>query len=330
MHWHCIHAQDAIYRPPLRAQVGWFLHTPFPSSEIYRTLPVREEVLRATLRADLIGALAVAAACMHVCMCVCARAGARRCTRLSSSLSSALCPYTSLCTATSMYVHMHTRVRIGAGFSLPQVSTHTTTRVTLYLAALASLALREHRRGWRIMGGEWSDKWRDNMRAVSWCGGAWPVSMCVCVRMTVLGLSHHSLILVTLQLQTHLFRVALAHVALHRSVARVAAFPIGIDPERFAQALETEEVQMNIAKLLNRYAGRKARNAAFCRSPCAGQNLLCAYSNVCHTLSACPPTCNLLGRACLPVWFPQQKKDMLLDLPALSVCRLCWVLTGWT
>jgi trehalose 6-phosphate synthase/phosphatase len=35
--------------------VGWFLHTPFPSSEIYRTLPVREEVLRATLRADLIG-----------------------------------------------------------------------------------------------------------------------------------------------------------------------------------------------------------------------------------------------------------------------------------
>lgn len=41
------------------------------------------------------------------------------------------------------------------------------------------------------------------------------------------------------------------------SVARVAAFPIGIDPERFGQALETEEVQMNIAKLLNRYAGRK-------------------------------------------------------------------------
>jgi hypothetical protein len=43
------------------------------------------------------------------------------------------------------------------------------------------------------------------------------------------------------------------------SVARVAAFPIGIDPERFAQALETQEVQMNIAKLLNRYAGRKVR-----------------------------------------------------------------------
>ena len=36
-------------------QVGWFLHTPFPSSEIYRALPVREELLRAVLKADLIG-----------------------------------------------------------------------------------------------------------------------------------------------------------------------------------------------------------------------------------------------------------------------------------
>ena len=36
-------------------KVGWFLHTPFPSSEIYRTLPLREEILRAVLTADLIG-----------------------------------------------------------------------------------------------------------------------------------------------------------------------------------------------------------------------------------------------------------------------------------
>ncbi|KDD73644.1 glycosyltransferase, partial [Helicosporidium sp. ATCC 50920] len=36
-------------------KVGFFLHTPFPSSEIYRTLPVREELLRALLRSDLIG-----------------------------------------------------------------------------------------------------------------------------------------------------------------------------------------------------------------------------------------------------------------------------------
>lgn len=40
---------------PDDAQVGWFLHTPFPSSEIYRALPVREEVLKAVLKSDLIG-----------------------------------------------------------------------------------------------------------------------------------------------------------------------------------------------------------------------------------------------------------------------------------
>jgi trehalose 6-phosphate synthase/phosphatase len=36
-------------------QVGFFLHTPFPSSEIYRTLPYRENLLRGILKADLIG-----------------------------------------------------------------------------------------------------------------------------------------------------------------------------------------------------------------------------------------------------------------------------------
>jgi len=41
--------------PRPRPQVGFFLHTPFPSSEIYRTLPYREEVLHAVLKADLIG-----------------------------------------------------------------------------------------------------------------------------------------------------------------------------------------------------------------------------------------------------------------------------------
>ena len=40
-----------------RAQlkVGWFLHTPWPSSEIFRTLPQRQEVLRGLLGADLVG-----------------------------------------------------------------------------------------------------------------------------------------------------------------------------------------------------------------------------------------------------------------------------------
>ena len=36
-------------------KIGFFLHTPFPSSEIYRALPVRHELLRAVLHSDLIG-----------------------------------------------------------------------------------------------------------------------------------------------------------------------------------------------------------------------------------------------------------------------------------
>ncbi|KAE9601211.1 putative alpha,alpha-trehalose-phosphate synthase (UDP-forming) [Lupinus albus] len=36
-------------------KVGWFLHTPFPSSELHRTLPSRSELLRAVLAADLVG-----------------------------------------------------------------------------------------------------------------------------------------------------------------------------------------------------------------------------------------------------------------------------------
>ena len=38
-----------------RVKLGFFLHSPFPSSEIYRTLPIREELLRALLNSDLIG-----------------------------------------------------------------------------------------------------------------------------------------------------------------------------------------------------------------------------------------------------------------------------------
>ncbi|KAL6191521.1 hypothetical protein ACLB2K_037911 [Fragaria x ananassa] len=38
-----------------RVKLGFFLHSPFPSSEIYRMIPVREEILRALLNCDLIG-----------------------------------------------------------------------------------------------------------------------------------------------------------------------------------------------------------------------------------------------------------------------------------
>ncbi len=40
-------------RPELRT--GFFLHVPFPSSEVFRQLPVREEILDSLLQADLVG-----------------------------------------------------------------------------------------------------------------------------------------------------------------------------------------------------------------------------------------------------------------------------------
>jgi trehalose 6-phosphate synthase len=36
-------------------KIGFFLHTPFPSSEIYRILPVRKEILQGVLESDLLG-----------------------------------------------------------------------------------------------------------------------------------------------------------------------------------------------------------------------------------------------------------------------------------
>ncbi|KAG8841665.1 Trehalose-6-P synthase/phosphatase complex synthase subunit [Serendipita sp. 405] len=36
-------------------KIGFFLHTPFPSSEIYRILPVRREILLGTIQCDLVG-----------------------------------------------------------------------------------------------------------------------------------------------------------------------------------------------------------------------------------------------------------------------------------
>ena len=45
------------------------------------------------------------------------------------------------------------------------------------------------------------------------------------------------------------------------SLTRGAAFPIGIDPDRFARALERSDVRAHIAQLLNRYAGRKVPSA---------------------------------------------------------------------
>ena len=55
------------------------------------------------------------------------------------------------------------------------------------------------------------------------------------------------------------FRLALLECTLlagvedNGSLTRVAAFPIGIDPDRFTEALEMPEVKANIAQLLNRW-----------------------------------------------------------------------------
>lgn len=39
----------------VQVKIGFFLHTPFPSSEIYRILPVRKQVLEGVLASDLVG-----------------------------------------------------------------------------------------------------------------------------------------------------------------------------------------------------------------------------------------------------------------------------------
>uniref|UniRef100_A0A6V7QYE4 Uncharacterized protein n=1 Tax=Ananas comosus var. bracteatus TaxID=296719 RepID=A0A6V7QYE4_ANACO len=38
-----------------QVKLGFFLHSPFPSAEIYRTLPVRDEILKSLLNSDVIG-----------------------------------------------------------------------------------------------------------------------------------------------------------------------------------------------------------------------------------------------------------------------------------
>ncbi|OMJ25162.1 Alpha,alpha-trehalose-phosphate synthase [UDP-forming] A [Smittium culicis] len=51
----CNMLQKGLARRKKNVKIGWFLHTPFPSSEIYRALPVRQEILEGVLSADLLG-----------------------------------------------------------------------------------------------------------------------------------------------------------------------------------------------------------------------------------------------------------------------------------
>jgi len=47
--------RKAIGKTKKNVKIGFFLHTPFPSSEIYRILPVRSEILEGVLPCDYIG-----------------------------------------------------------------------------------------------------------------------------------------------------------------------------------------------------------------------------------------------------------------------------------
>ncbi|GAA0183279.1 hypothetical protein LIER_30718 [Lithospermum erythrorhizon] len=53
--YHLMVLPTLLRRRSHRIKLGFFLHSPFPSSEIYRTLPVREEIMRGLLNCDLVG-----------------------------------------------------------------------------------------------------------------------------------------------------------------------------------------------------------------------------------------------------------------------------------
>jgi trehalose 6-phosphate synthase len=50
-----MYLREEIGNTRKNVKIGFFLHTPFPSSEIYRILPVRSEILLGVLHCDLIG-----------------------------------------------------------------------------------------------------------------------------------------------------------------------------------------------------------------------------------------------------------------------------------
>ncbi|XP_043701763.1 alpha,alpha-trehalose-phosphate synthase [UDP-forming] 1-like [Telopea speciosissima] len=53
--YHLMFLPECLKKHDSNMKVGWFLHTPFPSSEIHRTLPSRTELLKSVLAADLVG-----------------------------------------------------------------------------------------------------------------------------------------------------------------------------------------------------------------------------------------------------------------------------------
>ena len=54
--YHLLLLPSCVLRKHRTANIGLFLHCPFPSSDVWRGIAVREELLRAMLSTDLIGA----------------------------------------------------------------------------------------------------------------------------------------------------------------------------------------------------------------------------------------------------------------------------------
>lgn len=53
--YHLMLLPTLVRRRAFRVKLGFFLHSPFPSSEIFRAIPVRDQILRGFLNADLVG-----------------------------------------------------------------------------------------------------------------------------------------------------------------------------------------------------------------------------------------------------------------------------------
>lgn len=53
--FHLMLVPELLRRARVPCKIGFFLHTPFPSSELFRQLPVRKELIEGLLAADLVG-----------------------------------------------------------------------------------------------------------------------------------------------------------------------------------------------------------------------------------------------------------------------------------
>lgn len=135
-------------------------------------------------------------------------------------------------------------------------------------------------------------------------------------------------------------------------LTRVAAFPIGMDPESFAAALKQPDVCSNITQLRNRFGGRKvcwqhclvhayeqAAVYASTRHSCSvGHHNVSAVFSMSVTAQSFLPhehvTNTLQSRLKLTANASCTAGCATLDCTRPSMrtcpCRSCWAWTGWT